>query len=80
MSYYKWDDNKTSELLIIVSLEPYYMQQGVVQLPLKELGINAGHPLVVYDLVTGSSYSWANEWNFVELHPTLPFHIFEVKK
>ena len=80
MAYYKWSDDRSSELLIIVSLDPYYAQQGVVQLPLKELGINAGHHLVVHDLITDSDYSWYNEWNFVELHPTLPFHLFEIKK
>ena len=32
------------------------------------------------NLITGSGYNWYNEWNFVELHPTLPFHIFNINK
>ncbi|MCA0131645.1 alpha-1,4-glucan--maltose-1-phosphate maltosyltransferase [Winogradskyella alexanderae] len=80
MAYYKWNDDKTDELLIIVSLEQYYAQQGTVQLPLADLGVHAGHQITVNDLVTGSSYNWYNEWNFVELHPTLPFHIFKINK
>ncbi|MHA7842536.1 MAG: alpha-1,4-glucan--maltose-1-phosphate maltosyltransferase [Winogradskyella sp.] len=80
IAYYKWNDSKTDELLIIVSLEQYYAQQGTVQLPLQDLGIHNGQQITVSDLVTGSSYNWHSEWNFIELHPTLPFHIFKIKK
>lgn len=80
MAFYKWNDAKTDELLIIISLEQYYSQQGTVQLPLQELGVHQGQQITVNDLVTGSSYNWYNEWNFIELHPTLPFHIFKINK
>jgi starch synthase (maltosyl-transferring) len=80
IAFYKWNDAKTDELLIIVSLEHYYMQQGTVQLPLADLGVHEGQQITVSDLVTGSSYNWHSEWNFVELHPTLPFHIFKINK
>jgi starch synthase (maltosyl-transferring) len=80
IAYYKWNQDKSNELLIIISLDAYYAQQGTVQLPLQDLGINSGHHLVVKDLVTNSSYTWQNEWNFIELHPALPFHIFRIFK
>ena len=80
LAFYKWDEDKSNELLIIISLDPYYAQQGSVQLPLHDLGIHQGHQIQVQDLVTGSSYNWFNEWNFIELHPTLPFHIFKINK
>jgi starch synthase (maltosyl-transferring) len=80
IAFYKWNQDRTNELLIIVSLDPYYAQQGTVQLPMQDLGINSGHHMVVKDLVTNSSYTWQNEWNFVELHPALPFHIFRILK
>ncbi|MEM9679947.1 MAG: alpha-1,4-glucan--maltose-1-phosphate maltosyltransferase [Bacteroidota bacterium] len=80
MAYYKWNQDRTNELLIIVSLDPYYAQQGTVQMPLDDLGIHEGHQVTLNDLVTGSSYNWYSEWNFVELHPTLPFHIFKMTK
>lgn len=80
LAFYKWDDAKTDQLLIIISLDPYYAQQGSVQLPLADLGIGAGRHFVVKDLITQSSYTWHNEWNFVELHPALPFHIFSIHK
>ncbi len=80
LAFYKWDQDKLNELLIIISLDQYYAQQGTVQLPLHDLGINEGQQIQVEDLVTGSSYNWHSEWNFVELHPTLPFHIFKINK
>ena len=80
LAFYKWNDSKTNELLIIINLDPYYSQQGSVQMPLNDLNVNQGHQIQMEDLVTGSVYNWYNEWNFVELHPTLPFHIFKMKK
>lgn len=80
LAFYKYSDDRTNELLIIISLDPYYAQQGTLQLPLHELGVNAGATIMVEDLITGSSYHWDQEWNFIELHPTLPFHIFKINK
>jgi starch synthase (maltosyl-transferring) len=80
IAFYKWNDNRTNELLIIISLDQYYAQQGSVQLPLYDLGIPAGHRVQVEDLITASSYNWHSEWNFIELHPALPFHIFKINK
>ena len=80
MAYYKWNQDKSNELLIIVSMDPYYAQQGTVQLPLMDLGVHEGHQMTMNDLVTGSSYNWYSEWNYVELHPSLPFHIFRISK
>jgi len=65
---------------MIVNLDPYYKQQGWVQLPLQELGLREGHPVRVYDLITDSSYIWNKEWNYVEIHPSLPFHLFKIYK
>ena len=80
LAFYKWNDAKTNELLIIISLDAYNSQQGTVQLPLHELGVSAGHNIHVSDLITNNSYNWTSEWNFIELHPTLPFHIFKITK
>ncbi len=80
IAFYKWNDSKTSEILVVISLDDHSLQQGMVQLPLSDLGINNGHPLEITDLITTNSYTWNKEWNFVELHPTLPFHIFKIHK
>jgi len=33
----------------------------------------------MHDLITQTTYHWGEEWNFVELHPNLPFHVFQIR-
>ena len=80
LAFYKWNDDKTSEMLIVISLDEYYMQQGWLKLPLYELGVWQGHQIKVTDLITHSTYDWYDEYNFIELHPAMPFHIFIINK
>ncbi|MDC8004640.1 alpha-1,4-glucan--maltose-1-phosphate maltosyltransferase [Aureisphaera galaxeae] len=80
LAYYKYDQTRKNEILAVVNLDPYYAQNGWVQLPLDDLGIHEGQSIRVHDLITGSSYHWDKEWNFVELHPALPFHLFKIEK
>jgi starch synthase (maltosyl-transferring) len=80
MAFYKWDDDRKDELLVVINLDPYYPQRGMVQLPLAALGVEAGKPIQMKDLVTDNSYIWYNEWNYVDLPPSLPFHLFQIKK
>jgi len=77
MAYYKFDDSKTDETLMIVNLDPYYPRQATVRLPMESIG---NQPVRVHDLITGNSYIWDKEWNFVELHPALPFHLFKIQR
>ena len=77
IAYYKHDDAKQDETLMIVSLDPYYPQRAMVRLPIEHLG---NQTVTVHDLITGNSYIWDKEWNFVELHPALPFHLFKIKR
>lgn len=80
IAFYKWNDTKSNETLTIISLDAWNSQAGSVQLPLHELAINHGHKIEVVDLITNNSYNWYNEWNYVQLHTTLPFHIFKINK
>ncbi|MFH4969295.1 alpha-1,4-glucan--maltose-1-phosphate maltosyltransferase [Gaetbulibacter sp. M240] len=80
LAFYKWNDSKSNQLLIVISLDDFSMQQGTVQVPLNQMGIKHDQTFEVQDLITNNRYSWRGEWNFVELHPTLPFHIFKIIK
>ncbi|MFB9056847.1 alpha-1,4-glucan--maltose-1-phosphate maltosyltransferase [Mariniflexile ostreae] len=80
LAFYKWDNHKENEVLVVISLDAHHSQQGTVQLPLHELGIAHGHRLEMHDLITENRYNWQSEWNFVELHPSMPFHIFKINK
>jgi starch synthase (maltosyl-transferring) len=77
MAYYKYDDDKHDETLMIVSLDAYQKGKAMVKLPLDLIG---QHYVNITDLITGNTYSWNNEWNYVELSPELPFHLFKIQK
>ncbi|OAD43944.1 alpha-1,4-glucan--maltose-1-phosphate maltosyltransferase [Polaribacter atrinae] len=80
IAFYKWNQDKTNETLTVISLDAYNAQTGSVQLPLNDLGVPYGHKVEVVDLVTRNTYNWYNERNYVQLHATLPFHIFKINK
>ncbi|UMB61264.1 alpha-1,4-glucan--maltose-1-phosphate maltosyltransferase [Lutibacter sp. A80] len=80
IAFYKWDDAKENELLIIISLDEYNTQQGMLKVPLHDLGIGFGHHLKVTDLITEITYDWHDEWNYIKLHTSIPFHIFKITK
>ncbi|ARV06407.1 alpha-1,4-glucan--maltose-1-phosphate maltosyltransferase [Polaribacter sp. SA4-10] len=80
IAFYKWNDDRSNETITIISLDAYNTQSGSVQLPLHDLKVNQGQKIEVEDLVTRNCYNWYNEWNYVELHATLPFHIFKIAK
>jgi len=80
IAFYKWNDDRTNEMLMVISIDHHNSQHGNVELPIDDLDLQPGYGVEVSDLVTGSSYKWYQEWNYVELHPTLPFHIFKINK
>jgi len=79
LAFYKWNEDKSDEVLVIINLDSHYSQRGMLQLPISELSLNIEQGVTVHDLVTDNSYLWYDEWNFVELHPALPFHLFHIK-
>ena len=81
IAFYKWNDNKTSEVFVVISLDPHNTQSGTMQLPLSDLvATEPGHPVQVFDFMTGNSYNWYEEWSYIELQPGLPLHIFKINK
>jgi starch synthase (maltosyl-transferring) len=77
MAYYKYDDDKHNETLMIVSLDAFHTGKAMIKLPVDKIG---SQHIEVTDLITGNTYSWDNEWNYVELPPELPFHLFKIQK
>ncbi|HVV56601.1 MAG TPA: alpha-1,4-glucan--maltose-1-phosphate maltosyltransferase, partial [Mucilaginibacter sp.] len=78
LAYYKRAGD--NHILCIVNLDPYGKQFGHVQTPLWELGISPGQDFTVYDILTGNSYTWNQEWNYVQLEPwDLPVHLFRIE-
>ncbi len=80
LAFYKWNDEKTNEVFVVISLDHHHAQRGTVQLPIHDLGIGSNDKLIIRDILPDVQYTWNGEWNFVELHPNMPFHIFEIIK
>lgn len=81
MSFSKIDQEENNKLLIVISMDDMYSQSGWVKVPLTTFGIPENQPFTVHDLLTGSTYTWQNEWNYVALHPqAIPAHIFRVER
>jgi len=78
IAYYKWDQEKKNHLLMVVNLDPYYRQKGLIHLPTEKLNDIEGASITAHDLITGDSYSWKKGIGLVDIHPELPYHLFEL--
>jgi starch synthase (maltosyl-transferring) len=65
--YLKNTVDRSNLLLVVVSLDPFNNQQGTVRVPLAELGIGAGRPYLVHDLLTDEKNIWHDAENQVSL-------------
>ena len=77
LSYYKFDDEMQNETIMVVNLDAYNTSRAMVKLPNNLLG---NLPIQITDLITGNTYVWNKEWNFVELSSELPFHLFKIQR
>lgn len=77
LAYYKYDDDRNNETILICNLDSHNTQKATLRLPYEHMGT---HPIKVQDLITGYTYWWENQWNYIELHPDLPFHIFRIER
>jgi starch synthase (maltosyl-transferring) len=60
---------RSPRIFVVVNTDPHWMQHGHVHVPIGELGIPAGRPYTVEDLLDGAQYTWHGEWNYVKLDP-----------
>lgn len=69
-----------NRILCVVNLDGYNTQIGWVGVPPELIGKKVGEPYRVHDLISGASYTWKDEWNYVEINPNnLPFHLFRIE-
>ena len=59
---------RADTVVVVVNIDPYGTQEGVVYLDLPALGLSPGHPVVAHDLVSDQTYSWSDQV-FVRLDP-----------
>jgi starch synthase (maltosyl-transferring) len=77
--YSKQSPDATDAVLVIANLDPHFMQHGFVRIPVAEFGLVADRGYEVHDLLSGDTYYWQGEWNYVRLDPQLrPGHILRL--
>ena len=81
IAYTKSTADLSSQVLVVVNLDPHADQSGFVELPLDELRIDPDRPYEVHDLLTDVRYLWHGPRNYVELRPaTSQAHIFAIRR
>lgn len=81
-AYMKRDDvsQKARHLLIIVNLNPKEVRETMVHVPLESIGLKKDAEFKVKDLLTGTSYTWRGEKNYVRLDPNDKVgHLFRIE-
>jgi starch synthase (maltosyl-transferring) len=56
-------------VLVVVNLDPLHMQHGHLRLPLADWNQASDASITAHDLLSGETYSWRGEWNYVRLDP-----------
>lgn len=79
LCYGKTDDHKQNKIFVAVNMDSNNPQGSWIKVPIQDMGISPDRTYHVVDLITGNTYTWNGEWNYVELNPhILPVHIFRV--
>ncbi len=78
IAYMKRDEIGSCFTIMIVSLDAHHQQEGTVKLPLSKIGLAHLNSFNVTDVITGNQYHWSSDWNYVKIHPSVPFHLFKV--
>lgn len=79
--YGKHDKESGNTMLMVVNLDPHHTQSGYVRVPSEELGLAPGSAYALHDLLSGDTYRWENEWNYVQLDPyKIPAHVFRIEQ
>jgi starch synthase (maltosyl-transferring) len=67
-------------LFIVVSLDPWNVQETFITVPIEKFGWIEGDAYQVHDLLTDDRYLWRGARNFVRLEPGRPAHVFRVRR
>ena len=74
-----WKNSGENSIVCIVSLDPFQVQEGEIQLPLEELKLPKAAPFQMLDLLGGERYIWQGRSHSIRVDPhVMPAKIFQV--
>ncbi len=77
----KRSEDRSNVILVFVNLDPHHTHSGWAALDLAELGVKAGLPYQVHDLLGDARYIWTGPRGYVELDPqVVPAHVFVLRR
>jgi starch synthase (maltosyl-transferring) len=77
--YSKRTEDDRNVILVVVNLDPYRVQDGLVHVPLADLEIREDETYQVHELLTDRRFFWRGEGNYVRLDPeSEPAHVFRL--
>ena len=79
IAYSKVSDDGDDVMLMVVTLDPYHLQEAVLDLDLVALGLPLDRPFEVDDELSGEAYTWWGPNPYVRLEPWVRVaHVFSV--
>ena len=79
--YTKNTEDFSNIILVIVNLDPHHNHSGWLDLHVDTLGLDAGKPYQVHDLLSGVRYLWYDAKNYVEINPRIsPAYVFRIRR
>lgn len=68
LAYSKVEAVTGNAIVVVVNLDPWHTQEGMVHIDAGAVGLDEGEPFQVHDLITGERYNWGSH-NYVRLTP-----------
>jgi len=79
--YGKMTAARDNIILVVVNLDPHRKQHSFVDVPIEQFGQMESDEYTVQDLLSGATYTWRGQRNYVELDPEIqPAHVFLVRR
>ena len=81
LAFAKTTPGKRDPVVVVVNLDPKKPHDGTVRVPADLYGGGEADWYRITDLLTGISYTWRGERNYVRLDPdVMPAHLFAIER
>ena len=79
--YTKVSSDGENVVIGVVNLDPFNSHSTFIYIPPERLGIGPKSSYKVFDAISGETFNWVSEKNYVELNPQKePAHLLKVVK
>jgi starch synthase (maltosyl-transferring) len=81
LAFAKFSDDSPTLTLVVVTLDPFHTQSGLIETPSDLLRRNPNEGFDVRDAITNQTFHWQGHQNFVEFRPgEVVGHLLEIRR